>query len=195
MSERGVSVKALPASAGGRPVALAAAGALAFAGVVLGGLAFVSTLGQTAALPLAAPFAASAEARLRAGTARADLDAAEAATEHEIALAPRSVDAQLRLAAIEVARDGGLTVKALDALARSYALAPVDPDLWRVRDRLALEHWTELDAPVRAHVRDELSTLARGPQAAAVRAMAAEVQNPTGRFAAALSLDYVPTGS
>ncbi len=173
---------------------------LAVGTVALGAAALISTGVSTdrpsavPLLPVARAYAVQAEARLKGHPPTAqDYAFAESATAQELRLAPRSVDAYLRIAAIEVARDGGLTVKALNALRSSYALSPIDPDLWQGRIAFALEHWTELDDATRLSVRDEISATAHNRDAQKVHDTIMGVSNPTGQFAGLMSYSFLPT--
>ena len=177
-------------------VTTAAVAVLAVVAAGAAALVLVSSAGGAATawpLPSAGAYAARAEAALLTGAGPNALSAAQAATRSELALAPRSVDAQLRLAMIATARDGGLTVGALNALKASYRLSRIDPDLWRPRIAFALEHWTELDDAARILVRDEISVTSHHRDAQAVRDTILAVSNPTGRFAGLVSYSFVAT--
>ena len=65
----------------------------------------------------------------------------------ELEIAPRRTDGYLRLAIIEVMRDGGLTVAGLRAIQQSYVYAPLDPDYFVPRIRFCLEHWGNWTTP------------------------------------------------
>lgn len=169
-------------------LAIVLAGALAAASYWSGGAP--STF---AILPIAEPYAVRAEALInKPHPSREDLGAAEAATRQELVIAPRRVDAHLRLAIIEVLRDGGLTVAALNELKRSYDFSPLDPDYFAPRIRFALEHWGELDDSARTRVSKEIAVTSTHRPGAKLRDLVNSVTNPQGRFGGLMSLNLTP---
>lgn len=137
-----------------------------------------------AALPLADTHLARS-GRLLAGTPTPErLAAAEREARAALALSPARTEAWLHLAYAARLRAGGWSPEAAAALAASYRVGPLDPDvgLWRLR--FALEHWDRLTPELRRAALAELDALwSRHPQRKPLKAMAGELTNPAGRLA------------
>lgn len=100
---------------------------------------------------------------------------------------PANPTAWLRLAYIESESARGLGPSGIESLARSYAVAPYGPDDTAWRLRFAFNHWSALDRPTRLLVLDELRVATLGGSRA-VRGLAQDIYEPSGRLAAELSL-------
>lgn len=100
---------------------------------------------------------------------------------------PANPTAWLRLAYIESRGPGGLGPEGIEALSRSYAVAPYGPDDTAWRLRFAFNHWSALDRPTRLLVLDELR-VATINRSRAVRGLLPDVLDPAGRVAVTLSL-------
>jgi hypothetical protein len=119
------------------------------------------------------------------------LGRAEAATRAELKLSPMAVDAWLRLAYIESLKGPKLNAEGVEALQKSFLVAPLDPANCGDRDVLALNVWTDLPADLRRKVLMEIHTLWRPPVVAHPETLIdwrRRVQNPAGQFALLLSL-------
>lgn len=177
----------------------AAAGLVVCAGLAMASFWTVDERQSTfAILPISQPYAARSDYRLNGHRpTKQDLLAAEADSRKELEIAPRRSDGYLRLAMIEVLRDGGgLTVAGLNDLRRSYEVAPLDPDYWAARVKFAMEHWGELDAPLRLKVAAELASNSRYRSEEQAKAVVLSVENPMGRLGGLLSiLDTRPSFS
>lgn len=151
-------------------------------GTLLSAGAAVLTLGGKADLLDLAP---RAEERANAVLADPvpDLAFAETQTRTALAQAPMTATAWARLAYIEQARTGRMTPAALDAMERSYAVAPFGPDVTNWRLRFLFESWTQLTPSLRTQAMDELRVLSRY-RGGAARKLVEEIQNPSGRLAA-----------
>ncbi|MBC6982492.1 hypothetical protein [Caulobacter sp. 17J80-11] len=170
----------------------AAIGAALFAGVT----AIVALAGflQLAAAPEREPAIAVlplADTHLaRAGRALAEpptpqrLDAAEREARAALKLSPARTEAWLQVAYAERQKAGGWSPAAAQALAQSYRVGPLAPDVGTWRLRFALEHWESLTPELRKAALAELDALwSRYPMRKALKATAAEVGSPAGRLA------------
>ncbi|NEX95359.1 hypothetical protein G3573_21530, partial [Caulobacter sp. 17J65-9] len=126
----------------------------------------------------------------RAGRALAEpltpqaLDAAEREARAALKLSPARTEARLQIAYAERQRAGGWSPTAGEALAQSYRVGPLDPDVGTWRLRFALEHWESLTPALRKAALAELDALwSRYPMRKALKAMAGEVGSPAGRLA------------
>lgn len=160
---------------------------------VAGGLAVVTAAGAgMAALALSRPEAAAGFAgdlaqvhEARAG--RATGAEAETRTRAALAQAPLNAAHWARLAYLDRETSATMGPKALDALDRSYAVAPHGPDITAWRLRFAFEHWPELTPTLREQAMDEMRVLARHRPRAA-RELARTIQASGGRMAARMTL-------
>jgi hypothetical protein len=116
-----------------------------------------------------------------------DLDAAEQQTRRELALAPTTATAWLRLAYIDYWRHGRLTPAGLANLNRSYDTAPLGPDASASRLTLGFELWGEMTPELRVLLLRELAAF-RERDADATRAFAYRIGNPRGRLAAGMAI-------
>jgi len=123
------------------------------------------------------------------------LGRAEAATRAELQLSPMAVDAWLRLAYIESLKRPKLNAEGVEALQKSFLVAPLDPANCGGRDILALNAWPDLPADLRRKVLMEIHTLWRPPVVIHPETLIAwrrRVRNPAGQFALLLSLGPEP---
>jgi len=114
--------------------------------------------------------------------------AAEAETRGALVQAPMNAAYWARLAYLDRQASAPMGSKALDALERSYAVAPYGPDITEWRLRFAFEHWPELTPRLREQAMDEMRTLARHRSARA-RELARAIQAPAGRMAARMTVE------
>jgi O-antigen ligase len=141
-------------------------------------------LGGFEVLPLAAGFDRQAS-RLMESSSPAALDAARRASLKALSLSPDDTSAALRLAYIDVLRNGHLTAVGEAHFAGSYQRVPLDQAvaLWRIR--FALENWTNIDPVTRVLVRREFDALlSTGLHRRALLNMLAQVESPYGRLVA-----------
>lgn len=161
---------------------------LAF-GLVLavGSAGFAISLAGPVSMPLSGweapvPMVAVSEARAVAASAAnpPDLETAERLTRQTLADKPGDASAWARLAWIaSEAGDAGAMLEALD---RSYSVAPYGPDITAWRLRFAYGRWGELTPELRRLASEELILTARyRPRVA--RAALADVADPAGRLA------------
>ena len=148
---------------------------------------FAIALAGPLSLPLSGwnppvPIAAVSEARALAAASvdTADLEAAERLTRQTLAEKPGDATAWARLAWI--ASETGDTGAMLEALDRSYAVAPYGPDVTGWRLRFAYGHWGELTPELRRLASDELTVTARHRRRVANAALA-DITDPAGRLA------------
>ena len=144
--------------------------------------------------PLAAlsPLAGVHDARAKnalSGSAltRSDLDEAQAESRAALRLAAVDNAAWLNLALIDRIRHGRLTAEGLQALRRSYGVAPFDPDaaIWRIR--FALNNWDVLTPELRQDVTDEFRS--EWPHARPqLSALQGQVSSTSGMMALSLML-------
>lgn len=117
----------------------------------------------------------------------ADFDEAERLARENLALSPYDVSGWLRLALIDVRRDGRLDAAGSEALARSYELLPYDVALGVWRIGFALDHWQAIAPETRLAVREEALMLARiRTRRALLLARLESVGSSSGVLAAAL---------
>ena len=172
----------------------------AWAAAVIGVTALATT-GAAAfalALPNSAParllnLAASHEARASvlvsgATPTAADLALAQQETVWSLREAPANPTAWLRLSYIDSRRPEGLGPAGLDALKRSYDVAPFGPDDTDWRLRFAFNHWTLLDPAARRLAIDELRNALKSTNIWG-DGLAQDVSDPAGRIA--LELTFV----
>jgi hypothetical protein len=119
---------------------------------------------------------------------RPDLDAASADTWAALSQAPMTASAWSRLAYIDQVRSGRLTTEGRQYLERSYAVAPLGPDITPWRVRFAYENWQYMTPDLRQSAIAELRILTRY-RGWVAKDLPAEIQNPTGRFAAGMTID------
>lgn len=161
------------------------------------GLAFCTAslaiaLAGPVSLPLSgwdppAPMAAVTEARAVAAAAAdpPDLGAAERLTRQTLAEKPGDGAAWARLAWIAVG--AGDAPAMLEALDRSYAVAPYGPDITAWRLRFAYGRWRELTPELRRLASEELSVTARHRPRVANAALS-DITDPAGRLAFELTV-------
>ncbi|QTC91485.1 hypothetical protein [Brevundimonas goettingensis] len=160
---------------------------LASVGTLAGG-SLISALAL--AIALAAPqihvpvfdaFGVGAEAR--ADAALESVDPAEALRANRASLnaAPMAAAGWLRIAWLQT-RDGSpLNAEGLDALEKSYTVAPFGPDVTVWRLNFLYEHWNELTPKLREEASHE-TVMGLG-----WRLDASKISNPSGRLAASLN--------
>jgi hypothetical protein len=164
-------------------------------GLALCTVAFAIALAGPVSSPLSGwdppvPMVAVSEARAVASTAASppDLEAAERLTRQTLAERPGDAAAWARLAwiAFEAGDTGGM----LEALDRSYAVAPYGPDITAWRLRFAYGRWGDLTPNLRRLASEELSVTARQRPRVA-RAALADITDPAGRLAFDLTVRRV----
>lgn len=136
----------------------------------------------TGPVPLATVSEAKADAALAASPPR--LTEARAQTRATLAQRPMDAVAWTRLA--WMASEAGDEAAMLDALDRSYAVAPFGPDVTGWRLRFAYGHWRELTPDLRRQVAAELVEAVHH-RPGVVDAARADITNPAGRLAFELS--------
>jgi hypothetical protein len=122
------------------------------------------------------------EARAVAAAAKnpPDLEAVERLTRQTLAEKPGDAAAWARLAWI--ASEAGDTEAMLEALDRSYAVAPYGPDITGWRLRFAYGRWGVLTPELRRLATEELVVTTRHRQGVADAALA-DITDPAGRLA------------
>lgn len=158
---------------------------------------FAVALAGPVSLPLSswnppAPMTAVTEARAVAAAAAnpPDLEAADRLTRQTLAEKPGEAAAWARLAWI--ASETGDTEGVLEALDRSYAVAPYGPDITAWRLRFAYGHWENLTPELRRLASEELTMAARHRPRVA-RAALADITDPAGRLAFDLTVRRAKT--
>ena len=131
------------------------------------------------------------ESRATTTAAKFPLDAMERQTaKSETVSALRSDPANptswLRLAYLDTLDDGHLTAEGVDALRRSYSVAPLGPDNSSWRLPFAFEHWQELDSTLRLQVLEELKVALSASEE--YDQMPEKIANSSGRLAATLTV-------
>lgn len=117
-----------------------------------------------------------------------DLDAASTDTWAALSQAPMNASAWSRLAYIDQGRSGRLTAEGLQYLERSYAVAPLGPDITPWRVRFAYENWETLTPDLRRSAMIELRTLARY-RGRIAKDLSTQIQDPTGRLSAVMVVE------
>ncbi len=147
------------------------------------GAALAIGIASLTPLPVLAEFGVGSEGRADAAAASPETPLVEAAAADRaaIAAAPLSAAAWLRLAYIS-SRDGRpLDAEALDAIERSYSVAPFGADVTAWRLTFLYDHWGELTPEIRAEaVAEHLAMV--GNQLPKWTPDA--ITNPAGRMAA-----------
>jgi hypothetical protein len=137
-------------------------------------------------LPLASAHIAAAESLLDGGArpSRAALARAEAEIGRALAEEPASAAAWLDLASVRRLEDGAYSPRVLDAVAKSYAVGPMDPAVSYWRLRFCFEDWTRLPDDLRGQVLREVDAVwsARDSREA-MRNLPVRVRDPSGRVA------------
>ncbi|WP_426042670.1 hypothetical protein [Brevundimonas sp. TWP2-3-4b1] len=131
-----------------------------------------------AGFPLAV--VSEAHAVAAAETSRPDLRRVDAETRRTLNSRPGDAAAWCRLA--WVAAEEGRRADMLDALDRSYTVAPYGPDVTAWRLRFAYGRWTELTPELRQHASEELAVTVR-TRTDLVNAAEADISDPAGRLA------------
>jgi len=134
-------------------------------------------------VPLASNLAMVQEMRADAAVQR-NAPSSEALNRAVIAAAPMTPAAWLRIAYLQTRDGGALKPSGLEALEKSYAIAPFGPDisLWRLT--FIYDHWPLMTPSLRAQAAAELETLSRSRgQTFDVRT----ISNASGRFSAQMT--------
>ena len=128
------------------------------------------------------PLAAVSEARAQAASERSppDLQRVEAESRRTLEIRPGDASAWCRLA--WVAAQQGRRADMLDALDRSYAVAPYGPDVTAWRLRFVFDHWPELTPDLRRQASQELA-VATWDRRGLVDQAEADINDPAGRLA------------
>jgi hypothetical protein len=116
---------------------------------------------------------------------RSNPGSAVASSRRVTRLAPATAAAWLRIAYAETLPGGRLGAEGLHALARSYEVAPLGPEVTAWRIVFAFEHWSQLSPALRARAVEELRVYIDGRPD---RARRIRIIHPTGRLAAALTI-------
>jgi len=158
------------------------------------GLINLNTGAPVGAGPVTIGFAegydAAAMTRLNAVQDRGELDSVERKAREALYVAPYATAARLRLAHVDLLRNGRLTQNGLREFERSYDLVPIDPDVGAWRIRFGLETWSMQSPRARQAVYAEAEALRplhshENDVDAALRS----IQDPAGRLSAALWLN------
>lgn len=132
---------------------------------------------------------------IESGLARPNLPPAELTrldqlSQREVALRPASGGAWLHRAAVAAAR--GRTDDMSQALERSYAVAPLQTDIFVTRTMLVFEHWEQISPEVREAAGYQFETeWNRRPDQARYVEMAKGVRNRAGRVAMAVQIFFL----
>ncbi len=119
------------------------------------------------------------------------LKKAEAAIWEELHLSPMATDAWLRLAFVQTLKAPHLNATGVDALRKSFIVAPLDPVYCGDRDVLALNYWPDLTDQIRQEVLTEIKVTWRPPTVVhpeVIRQWRNNVHNPSGQLALLLLL-------
>ena len=119
----------------------------------------------------------------------AQIAKAEDATRHELRLSPMASDAWLRLVYIQTLKSPHLNAAGLDALDKSFIVAPLDPVYCGTRDVLALNYWSDLPIALRQKVINEIKITWKPPTVIHPEVIAQwrnEVHDVHGQFALAM---------
>jgi hypothetical protein len=111
---------------------------------------------------------------------------AETATWKELQLSPMATDAWLRLAYIQTLKAPHMNAKGVEALEKSFIVAPFDPVYCGDRDILALNYWPDLNPALRQKVLAEIKLTWKPPTVVhpeVIEDWRAKVHNPAGQFA------------
>lgn len=103
--------------------------------------------------------------------------------------APYDSAARLRIAYVDALADGRLSAEGLDALRRSYDLAPVDVanGVWRIG--FGLTYALQIPPDLQTQMRNEVAVLIKNPQRRrALKELSHNLPNQVGRFWLALWL-------
>lgn len=171
---------------------LAAATMLVGLTTILAGSALIRLASPDIANPFVMPLSiaadSAAEAALDGDPTRGDLADAGRYNDTSLSLSPMSPQAWLTKAYIAQQEAGGLTPNVLDALRRSYDVAPYGPNVsvWRIR--FAFAHWTRLPPDLRALVIRELAVV-REVRSGQLAQAVGTIEDPAGRRALILALD------
>jgi hypothetical protein len=166
---RGVTLFAITVAA----LALAAASALTW---------------PQSASPIGSRLAPVRESRAEAALLAEGQNGTRAAQESRAALglAPATATAWLRLAYLDYLRAGKFDGAVQASLERSFAAAPLGPDVTEWRVRFVFENWDQASPALRDLALKEFTAMAswRGARA---RNIASQVRNPAGRLAVTLA--------
>jgi len=142
-------------------IKLGACAALAATTLMSGAALAIGAGSPATPLPVLAGLGVGAEARADLAATSPETPAAEAMAADRAAIkaAPLSAAAWLRIAYIK-SRDGRpLDAEALDAIERSYSVAPFGADVTGWRLTFLYDHWGELTPQIRAEATQEHTTL------------------------------------
>lgn len=142
----------------------------------------VALSGPTSDFATGFPLTAVSEARAEAAAEASppDLQSVEAATRRTLEIKPGDSSAWCRLA--WVAAQQGRRPEMLDALDRSYAVAPFGPDITAWRLRFIYEQWADMTPDLRRQASAELAVATRD-RPGLVAAAEIDIHDPTGRLA------------
>jgi Lipid A core - O-antigen ligase and related enzymes len=177
---------ALPSIAGG------ITGVIVFA---FGGCGFASLTGVfgdgPVILPIAAGYALQADRLLTGseGSKPAAIARAAALTGKELSLDPASATGWLRLAYIRSLEPSVDERGISDLIEKSFAVAPLDPDVLEWRTRFCLDRWDRVSPSVRRDVLDQARISWKiWPQKMKLQNMPASIGNPAGRLALTMAI-------
>lgn len=180
------------ASGGLAPWPVVAASALAVIVTVMAGSALfrlaVPASESPFAMPLSMAFDQAAAEILAGDGSPAHLAQARRFTEKSLSLSPTSGAAWATKAYADSLASNRLGPAGLNALRRSYDVAPYGPGIsvWRIQ--FAFAHWTRMPPDIRRLVIRELSVV--GPvRPGELRAAAAAISDPSGRRAMLLAMN------
>lgn len=165
-----------------RTTMLALAGATLGLSLALSAAVASPNLTLLSALPLVGPREACADRLARAGQPAASAAESRAALD----ASPAAASAWLRLAWLDSQGSAGLTPRARDAIERSYAVAPLGPDVSPWRLAFLLDRWRDLPPALRSQALAEMRAM-QGRQPEAFHIIATSVHDPAGRLAAAMA--------
>jgi hypothetical protein len=121
----------------------------------------------------------------------ARLERAEKATWSELRLSPMANDAWLRLVYIQTLKGPHLNQVGLDALEKSFIVAPLDPVNCGNRDVMALNYWSDLTQALRKDVLNEVRVTWKPPTVVhpeIINEWRSAIHDPAGSFALLLTL-------
>lgn len=116
---------------------------------------------------------------------RAALGQASDETRASLSRSPANATSWLRLAYIDSELNDGLTADGLEALRRSYAVAPYGPDNTQWRLAFALNHWEQITPELRRRAMEEYK-VTQSTAHWRLDGLEDRVSDPAGRVAVAL---------
>lgn len=143
-------------------IKLGACAALAGSTLVAGFAMAIGASAPTVAVPFLADLGVGAEARADRAAASTDIPLSAALAENRAAIkaAPMSAAPWLRVAYMRSRNDTALDGPALEAIERSYTVAPFGSDVTYWRLNFLYNHWRELTPEIRAEAAKEHFALA-----------------------------------